>query len=345
MIKRKVFYLLALALLGIGCWLFVTILFGYPGLGHNLLLTAGCWLFAIAIIWVARRLGHKIWIVAGLVFLVVLLLPASVLIRVFPNDQAQPFASSMALTLFLIMSLSLIIAAMLLSTGVSLYKTVQKDGEGNGAGGQVSHQTIGRMAVVSLLLGSLLLAKALHSLYWLTLWDNTYDGLGYIGLVFPFLAVFLAGLLLIVTLPAKAKVRGFMYWLFMPALLIVVSTFAQRVDFKQLTEERAERVSQALESYYNQKGHYPQDLNQLTPKYILSLPKPEILFGQDWCYDGGGYFYRLGYVYREHWSDPRLFGRIHSSTYEEAPHLPPLCEEEISALIALAPHYYEIKRE
>jgi len=50
MFRRRLFYLVALALLGIGCWLFVTLLFGYPGLGWNLILTLACWLFAIGLV-------------------------------------------------------------------------------------------------------------------------------------------------------------------------------------------------------------------------------------------------------------------------------------------------------
>jgi hypothetical protein len=166
-----------------------------------------------------------------------------------------------------------------------------------------------------------------------------------IWLMLLFFALFLSTVLLVATLPGSAKLLGLLYLLFMPFLLLTVTAIAQRVDFRQLTEDRAARVSQALEAYYDQEGHYPQDLRQLTPQYILSLPAPVILLGQTWCYDVGEDEYRLGYVDREHWSDPRLFGHTHSAKNDEAPHLPPLCEEEIAALIARAPHYYEIKRE
>ena len=47
--------------------------------------------------------------------------------------------------------------------------------------------------------------------------------------------------------------------------MIAVSAGAQRVDFRQLTKERAERVTHALETHYAREGHYPQDLRQLTP--------------------------------------------------------------------------------
>jgi hypothetical protein len=123
--------------------------------------------------------------------------------------------------------------------------------------------------------------------------------------------------------------------------MIAVSARAQRVDFRQLTEERAERVTQAIETYHAREGHYPQDLRQLTPWYVLSLPGPVIIYGQDWCYDGGEDYYRLGYVYREHWSDPRLIGRIYKT--KEAPDLPGICAEEIAALEERYPFFRERK--
>jgi hypothetical protein len=120
--------------------------------------------------------------------------------------------------------------------------------------------------------------------------------------------------------------------------MIAVSARAQRVDFRQLTEERAERVTQAIETYYAREGHYPQDLRQLTPWYALSLPGPVIIYGQEWCYDGGEDYYRLGYVYREHWSDPRLIGQIYK-TKGEVPDLHGMCEEEVVALQKRYPDY------
>ncbi len=183
-----------------------------------------------------------------------------------------------------------------------------------------------------------MLAKTLYNLYWLTVWDNTDDPLGYFWLGFPVLAALFSGVMLSITLPGRTKLAGFLYSLLIPALMIAVSARAQSVDFRQLTEERAGRASQAIETYYAREGRYPQDLRQLTPGYVLSLPGPVIIYGQDWCYDGGDDYYRLGYVYREHWSDPRLSGRIYK-TKGEAPDLYRMCEEEVVALQKRYPDY------
>ena len=37
------------------------------------------------------------------------------------------------------------------------------------------------------------------------------------------------------------------------------------------------------------------------------------MYGQNWCYQGGGDYYRLGYLDREHWSSPILFGHVYSA--------------------------------
>jgi hypothetical protein len=236
-------------------------------------------------------------------------------------------------------STALLIAALLLYSGLNSYKEWQHASAVEGGDSQAQRQQAGRAAVVVLVLGALLLAKTLHSLYWFTVWDNTYDSLGYLLLLVPALAALFSGVTLSITLSGRKKLAGFLYSLLIPALMIAVSARAQRVDFRQLTEERAERVTQAIETHYAREGRYPQDLRQLTPWYILSLPGPVIIYGQDWCYDGGDDYYRLGYVYREHWSDPRLIGRIYK-TKGEVPDLHRICDEEIAALRKRYPQHF-----
>ena len=97
-----------------------------------------------------------------------------------------------------------------------------------------------------------------------------------------------------------------------------------------MTEKRAASVNQATEAYYTQKGHYPRNLRQLTPWYALSIPVPVIIYGQEWCYDGGEDYFRLGYIDREHWSAPHFIGRIYQ-TKGEVPYLYGMCEGEAAA--------------
>jgi len=334
----KVFYLFALIILTIACWQVAGILWGFRFLspGWLIVLAIVAWLFVSALTWAARRVSERVWIYAGLLILAGLFLPASLIMEIFPDRWSLPFDSLMALTLFLIASIALVMAALLFYSGLNLYKEWRNVGMVEGGGSQAQRKQAGKAAVVVLVLGALLLTKTLHNLYWLMVWDTTYDSIGYLWLVVPVLAVLFSGVVLSIALPGRTKLAGLLYSLLIPALMVAVSARAQRVDFCQLTEERAGRVSQAIESYYAREGRYPQNLRQLTPWYSLSLPGPVIIYGQGWCYDGGNDYYRLGYVYREHWSDPRLIGRIYK-TKGEVPDLG-ICDEEIAALQTM---YYE----
>lgn len=107
--------------------------------------------------------------------------------------------------------------------------------------------------------------------------------------------------------------------------MVAVSAHTGRVDFRQLTEQCAERVSQTIETCYAREDRYPRDLGQLSPWYLLSVVGPAALFGQDCYYHGAVGYYHLGYVYREHWSDPNLIGRTYKTKGTPAD-LPPICE-------------------
>jgi len=333
---------LVLSALTLVSWQYAALMFGGRLFGplSCLIVIPIVLLFVSALVLAARRVSHSVWIYAGLFILPVLSLPASVFVNIFPASLGPPFGTPMVLRLLLIPSMALLIAALLLYSGLNLYKEWQNAGAVEGGGSQAQRKHASRAAAVVLVLGALLLAKTLHNLYWLMVWDTTDDSLGYFWLVVPVVAVLFSGVTLSITLSGRTKLAGFLYSLLIPALMIVVSARAQSVDFRRLTEERAGRASQAIETYYAREGCYPQDLRQLTPGYVLSLPGPVVIYGQDWCYDGGEDYYRLGYVYREHWSDPDLHGRIYK-TKGEAPDLPGICAEEIAALEKRYPLFRE----
>jgi cytochrome bd-type quinol oxidase subunit 2 len=327
-------FVVVLSALTLVCWWFAGVMFGVGlfGLLSWLIVIPIVLLFVSAMALAARRVSHGVWILATLLILPGLSLPASVVNNIFTASPEPPFG------LLLMPSAALLIAALLLYSGLNSYKEWQHASAVEGGDSQAQRQQAGRAAAVVLVLSALLLAKTLHHLYWFTVWDNTYDSLGYLLLLAPVPAALFSGVTLSITLPGRTKLAGFLYPLLISALMIAVSARAQHVDFRQLTEERAGRASQAIEAYHAREGRYPQDLRQLTPWYILSLPGPVIIYGQDWCYDGGDDYYRLGYVYREHWSDPRLTGRIYK-TKGEVPDLPRMCEEEMIALQKRYPDY------
>jgi hypothetical protein len=176
----------------------------------------------------------------------------------------------------------------------------------------------------------------------LAVWDNTNDGLYILWLFIPFTGIVGAAIWLIMSLPKNAKLAAFFYLLLLPPALLLVTERSTHADFQQITEMRAERVSQAIEQYHEQTGHYPMSLAQLSsPSYLLSLSEPMIIFGQDWCYTGGFDSYQFGYVYREHWSSPYLVVHV-VSTSSDTSTLSPLCESEIEALYARAPDFYDL---
>lgn len=260
-----------------------------------------CGLFALILPRVIERVNPKVWIITGLILLALLLIPTSLLF------------SDLTIAAFFLIPLGLINAGFLFYSGLSLSSSEP------------------RARTSSLLLGALLILKTFFTLYDLTIWDSTYDSLDYFALFFPILAVLLSGLTLLIALPSRTKWAGVVYLLLLPILMIWVSTLAQQVDFRALTSQRAERVVQAIESFYAREGRYPESLSDLTPRFMLALPEPVIIYGQNWCYESGDGYYRLGYVDREHWSDPRLIGRIYKAegqTSEQSL----MCEAEIAAL-------------
>jgi hypothetical protein len=328
--KKRLLYLLALIILGIVWRLYAGLLIGFSP-DHNgsllTLLTAYlpfvlalpivviCWLFSVTVASVVSRISPTVWLAVGLLALAALFLPASAF-----GDQAD------VMTLIVQFWLAIVSIAPLLYLGLTRYREgrVAGETESQNAGGN-------RTAVIPLALSLLLLLKVLHKLYWLLIWDSTYDPFDFLWLIFILPAVLFAGISLSFALPDRTKWAGFSYLLLMLALIMGVFTLTQQADFRQLTQTRAERVSQALAAYHNQVGHYPQDLQQLTPRYIFSLAEPVIIYGQAWCYDGSMDYYRLGYVYREHWSDLRLSGKLYKAAGDVS-HLQPLCLAEVTAL-------------
>lgn len=261
-----------------------------------------------------RRVDSRAWIGLGL-----LLLASLVWLDKGGWYGSGPSANPSLWPAVVLSALALVAAALLLHAGLAA--------------------TQRGMTAIYLGLGALLAAKALHSLYWATIWDSTYDPLTYILIVLPGLATVLAGLTLTLSLAGRAKAIGAAYVLLIPALLIAVSALGQRVDFRALTEARAERVRQAVEAYQSRAGRYPADLPALGAWQRLRLAGPLILYGQDWCYRGADDYYELGYVTRAHWSDPRLTAQRYAAR-GTPPDQPALCAAEIDAIRAIDPAYH-----
>ncbi len=315
--RRKDIYLFAIIVLAQGLWISVGLLFDQTSSDLMILLPLSAGSFVCALVVAAKRASARAWRTAGLVIASLFFLP-SLLVDLSPFVEMAYMGMP---------SVALILAAVLLKPGLELREE-------------------GLQWSASMLLGlsAVLVAKSLYDLYWVMVWDNvwgtTYDWTGYLWLFFPLLAAAVASLALAVTLPDRAKLAALGYLLLVSAAVFTVAAVAQRVDQHRLTERRAERVVRAIEGYHTREGRYPQDLSQLTPCYALTLPKPAILSGQDWCYDAGADYYRRGYVTQEVEDDGRAAGhRRQLSTLGrlyraqgEMPDLPGICAQELLAL-------------
>jgi len=282
------------------------------------------------------RINAAIWIALGLLLFAGLFLP-------IPITVAEPAPvliwSPLWTILFFWPSLALVGSALLLHIGLShsLAKedSIPSDG-GNPFWARINQPK--NLTVVSLALSAILLIKTLHSLYWLTAWDAAGDSIDFFLLIMPTFATMISGFMLFLTLPEKFKIAGIGYIVLVPLIMGAVSISAQGYDYRQVTTNRAERIARKIELYYKREGSYPEALSQLSPWYILSLPKPMIIYGQDWCYEGRDDYYRLGYIDREHWSDPRLIGRVYKSV-GDIPDIQKICFREFTRLQNDFPDY------
>jgi len=305
------------------------------------------WLITLAVVlgsffilvWAASSLRHRRWVLAALLVLVLLFLPDTLFLRFFRTQGSELFTTQYALMLLLIYAIALVVLALLIHALLQLLEAWRNRGAS-----QEQHRRAGQAALWVIVLSSLLLARTLYDLYGFMVWDSTTDALGYFWMAIVVPVALLSGILLCVILPDRQKLAGFLYSLLVPALLIGVSARAQTVDFRKLTEERAGRISAAIGKYFIQEDRYPQTLQQLTPRYLLSLSRPVIIYGQDWCYQSGETYYRFGYLDREHWSSPILFGRV-VSAQGHSPLKVDVCQPAIDAFRAQNPDWGRVLEE
>lgn len=167
-----------------------------------------------------------------------------------------------------------------------------------------------------------------------SIWDVATDGLRGIFLVgSTSLAAIASALILSWKLTGTRKLAA----IFFAVLVPVVMIGAERLGTldrngvwgtlpKQVTESRAEKINRGIQNFYVETGTYPQTLSELTPRYLLYIPVPYIIPKQDWCYESGADYYRLGYVDREMFSLPASV-RVYAAE-GEPPDLAWECDEE-----------------
>ena len=266
-----------------------------------------------------KRLPLVVWLLVGFAFMTVLFVPDAKMARMFPTDSLN---STAQVAYLLTITPTLMVAALLLAAGL------------RGLAATVAPKSKRWLATAVFCLGLLLIVKAVNSFYWFIVWETTGDSLAYLWLFFPSIGLLVAGFVILNTLAKKQKLFGVGYVLLLLTTLFGVAAAARQVDYRALTAQRADEIVAALGRYHVWNGHYPLDLSELSPRYILSIPQPFIIYGQAWCYESNESTYRLSYVDRDHWIDPRLFGRVHIAAMPP-PDIPALsrpCAAEIAAI-------------
>jgi len=193
-------------------------------------------------------------------------------------------------------------------------------------------------------LAATLLGYLAYTTFWASIWDHTSDGLG--GIMFAMwasLAAIAAGMLMGITATGWRKLTGLLFALVVPALMFSAFWLGWDVSYHAITEGRASRIQGSIESFYVDNGHYPTDLGELIPAHLLWIPKPVILRGEGWCYQGGQNYYRLGAFYREYFGTP-----LSLREYASAGSLPEtgwVCEQQLATMKARydPPPFYEME--
>ena len=112
--------------------------------------------------------------------------------------------------------------------------------------------------------------------------------------------------------PAPTKIALFRF-LVLPVFLCLVGCS----DKQQIaeTEQRGNRIVDALETFRSDNGHYPQSLLELSPKYLSDIPSP--IWGlRKWEYQVNKGQFELGVNESIHTGDGvsqwlRYYGRKH----------------------------------
>lgn len=331
--KRIGFFILTFCLGFPIAWVAFGSFLGSP---WNLVKSLVLWFGLTLLFWQARKLRDNQLLIIGLVVLLGLFWPTSSIIesdRFYHYRLPQPFLSILDTLVFCWFLLALILAAVLFYRGIQkvhdrLNPQTAGEGENRPADSRAGWKPAWMFGLSALLLGMFL-----HNLAGLLMWDNTTDSLDVLWLMLPSLVCLMCGITLLISLPGKSKLAGLVFVFLLPFLMWVVCFPAENFDFRTLTRERGERITYAIDTYFQREGHYPQSLGQLVPRDLRAVDRPFIVNGQNWCYDAGEGYYRLGYVDREHWSSPCYYEKLVSSAGDVSG-LSAVCEAPLAELKA-----------
>jgi hypothetical protein len=166
------------------------------------------------------------------------------------------------------------------------------------------HSVFGKLILVLFLLASLL-----YTFRWLWIWDGMDDGIRiYFMMMVSVIAAISGTLMIILTVSGWRRWAGLIF-----AMVVIGSIYfailtgfglGEESAIYTVTEERALRIQESIEDYRTKNGSYPMELDDLVPGELWRIPLPMIMPEQELVLRGRRDYYRLGAVYREHWSSP-----------------------------------------
>jgi hypothetical protein len=149
-----------------------------------------------------------------------------------------------------------------------------------------------------------------YQMYLASIWDAATDGLwSPLLLMLASMASIAAGIIMAWFLPGWRRLAALAFALLVPLSMLYpnwIGTYGPDREWgmspAHITEQRAETIANAIQGYYEDHGEYPASLKSLFPGNLVYIPKPMMIPGQAWCYEGGQDYFRLGYVYRKYFS-------------------------------------------
>jgi hypothetical protein len=180
-------------------------------------------------------------------------------------------------------------------------------------------------------LALVLLLNLIDTVFWVSVWDHTDDGLGGVWLAITGgLLALGAGGLFIERGRGWLRATGILYLLLVPALIFGAFGLGFKVSYLEITEKRAALIQQAVQSFYTQNGRFPSALDELVPSNLLWVPPQVILRGENWCYQGGADYYRLGVFWRSTFS-ALLEAKVYASA-GSPPDAGWVCQEKLAKM-------------
>ena len=273
---------------------------------------------SVALIWQAWNWVNR-WIMATYSIIILLLL-----LGIWRTDTARPLFADPA---WLASVLQIVLA---LAPGAAIIVAARFIQAGLGEEESFDWRRFG-LALASVLLILFLIG---YQTMIASIWDVATDGLSGIFLVgTTSLAAIASALILSWKLTGRRKLAAILFAVIVPVTMIGAERLGT-LDRNgvwgtlpgQVTETRAEKIDREIQRFHEENGAYPQKLSELTPRYLLYIPVPYIIPSQDWCYESGPGYYRLGYVYREMFSLPASV-RTYASAGEPPDHVWD-CDEE-----------------